>query len=170
MNNRMFLAADLHIEHASIVKFRTRHDGSPFNNTQEHTAYLKERWNETVKPKDTVLILGDAVFGASNIQILKEFNGVKKLIMGNHDSYPAAKYLEVFNSVHSSMQIASTILTHIPVHPCQFPRYQANVHGHLHDMRIDDPRYFCVSMDQIECKPILLADVFARLGAHGVLK
>lgn len=170
MNNRMFLAADLHIGQASIVKYRTRHDGSVFSNTQEHTEYLKARWNETVKPKDTVIILGDAVFGADNIQILKEFNGIKKLIMGNHDSYPAEKYLQVFNSVQSSMQVCNTILTHIPVHPCQFPRYAANIHGHLHEQKIDDPRYLCVSMDQIDYRPMPLADVFAHLGSIGVLK
>ena len=170
MNNRMFLAADLHIGQASIVKYRTRHDGSVFLDTHEHTEYLKIRWNATVNPKDTVIILGDVAFGADNIQLLKEFNGIKKLIMGNHDSYPAEKYLQVFNSVQASMQICNMILTHIPAHPGQFPRYAANIHGHLHETRLEDPRYFCVSMDQIGYKPIPLSEVFEKLGALGVLK
>ncbi len=39
------------------------------------------------------------------------------------------------------------MLTHIPVHPCQFGRYELNVHGHMHSAHIDDQRYIPVSVE-----------------------
>ena len=58
------------------------------------------------------------------------------------------------------------ILTHIPIHPESLARWGLNVHGHLHAnvvklslAQIPDPRYFNVSMEQINYTPISLETV-----------
>lgn len=82
--------------------------------------------------------------------ILELLNGVKKLVMGNHDRYPCALYLEYFSQVVGTAETRGCILTHVPVHPSQFGRYKANIHGHLHSSKMDDVRYINVSAEHTE--------------------
>jgi calcineurin-like phosphoesterase family protein len=54
----------------------------------EMTALMLCQWNKQVAPNDVVYHLGDVSFGthAATLSILKELNGIKHLIKGNHDS------------------------------------------------------------------------------------
>ena len=54
------------------------------------------------------------------------------------------------------------MLTHIPIHPGQLNRFDANIHGHIHDRKIDDKRYVNVSVEQINYTPISLDEVLYR--------
>lgn len=48
--------------------------------------YIIEKWNETVKPDDTVYVLGDFSLAHRPVEtILPRLNGIKHLIAGNHD-------------------------------------------------------------------------------------
>lgn len=62
-----------------------------------------------------------------------------------------------------SLEIQKYILTHIPVHMDQFTRFKGNIHGHLHTKRIDDPRYFCVSAEQVNLTPVPISEVIERM-------
>lgn len=155
--NQVFVISDTHFGHKKILEFEA--DARPFATITEHDESLVERWNAVVRPKDTVWHLGDVLFGRGAFPILGLLNGVKKLVMGNHDRYPTAVYLEYFNCAVGSAEVAGCILTHIPVHPSQFTRYRANLHGHLHSRKLDDPRYINVSAEHTGLAPALLADV-----------
>ena len=56
------------------------------------------------------------------------------------------------------------LATHIPVHESQLMRFGYNVHGHMHEKSLDDPRYLCVSVEHTDYKPIPLYEVRRRLG------
>lgn len=83
-------------------------------------------------------------------------NGKKHLIAGNHDTADASEFLEYFEDVKGSRAIGEFILTHIPVHPSQFYRFKANIHGHLHSHLVTlpngniDTRYYNVSMERLQ--------------------
>ena len=155
--NQVYVIADTHFGHKKILGFERAN--RPFASVAEHDDELVRRWNAVVKPKDTVWHLGDVLFGSGAFPILGLLNGVKKLVMGNHDRYPSALYLEYFNCVVGSAEVDGCIFTHIPVHPSQFARYRANLHGHLHSKNLDDPRYINVSAEQIGLSPVRLHDV-----------
>ncbi len=149
--NNIFIIADTHFGHKKIAGMRG------FETIEEHDAYLVAAWNTTVGKKDTVWHLGDVLFGQASFETLGKLNGIKKLVMGNHDRYPCAKYLEHFNEIRGCVVIDNCLLSHIPIHPSQLNRWCKNIHGHLHDDSVwGDDRYVCVSAEQTDLRPILL--------------
>lgn len=81
-----FFTADLHFGHENIIKFCDR----PWDNIEDMTEGLVERWNETVEPTDTVFVLGDVAFKLKSrpefLNAVGCLNGTKILLAGNHDS------------------------------------------------------------------------------------
>jgi len=157
--NRTFVISDTHFGHKKILEFES--DNRPFSTIEYHDSELIKRWNDVVGKKDTVWHLGDVLFGRDSFSILPKLNGIKKLVMGNHDRYPCALYLEHFSQICGSAELRNCILTHIPIHPEQFRRYKLNIHGHLHSRKMEDARYVNVSAEQINLTPILLDKVIA---------
>lgn len=149
-----FFIADTHFGHKGILTFSGTKEYRQFPTIEEHDAELVRRWNNVVGKNDMVWVLGDFCFGKRNLPIAKELNGYKKLVAGNHDMYATADYLEYFNKIYGACEYKGAILTHIPVHPGQFSRYFMNIHGHLHNNKLDDYRYKNVSCEQINLTPI----------------
>lgn len=157
--NQVWVIADTHFGHAKVITFR------PWKTVEEHDRELIARWNATVKKHDTVWHLGDVLLGGqAGHSILLQLNGTKRLVMGNHDAYPVNLYLKYFTKVFGAAELHNCILTHVPVHPCQLEkRYKKNIHGHLHDKKLDDPRYRCVSVEQTDYRPILLKSILETI-------
>lgn len=85
--NRVFAVSDTHFGHRKVIEFEPAR--AHFATIEEHDRELVERWNATVKPKDTVWHLGDVFFGGRDAHgILASLNGLKRLVLGNHDAYP----------------------------------------------------------------------------------
>lgn len=155
--NRVYCIADLHFGHEKIARIMG------FGSIEDHDNALIENWNRKVNKNDTVWILGDVAMGHDGyIDILGHLKGYKKLILGNHDTSPTELYLRHVERVYGAVRLKECILTHIPVHPTEFPRFKGNIHGHLHDKKIKDDRYFCVSAEQTEYAPMLLSDIIAK--------
>ena len=57
---------------------------------------LIKNWNNTVKKEDRIFVLGDFCLSGKNkiIEIGKQLNGRKTLILGNHDSASIKTYYE----------------------------------------------------------------------------
>lgn len=102
----VWFTADLHFNHAGIIRYCDR----PFAGVEEMNEALISRWNEVVRPEDTVYVVGDLAFGhpkkiASQVARLK---GRKHLIEGNHDRanrIPDRMKAELFQSVAMKMEI-----------------------------------------------------------------
>ena len=156
--SKTFLISDTHFGHANILTFK-KQNGDPlrsFHNIVEHDEHLIEQWNKTVSPNDKVYHLGDVGFKNFTALgvILSRLNGTKVLIKGNHDNFKLSQYQQYFKDVRASHQLDKFILTHIPIHPQSIGRWKANIHGHLHANTLDDPRYFNVSVEQINYTPL----------------
>lgn len=154
-----FLASDTHLGHRLMERTR------PWNTLEEHDEAIIANWNKVVSPKDLVWHLGDVVMNRNKLHLVGRLNGRKKLVMGNHDTHPIPEYLQYFEEVRACKTFEWAILTHIPVHPDQLGRFKFNIHGHLHAHTVGDPRYFNVSMEQINYTPIPVETVRDRLNA-----
>lgn len=152
--NNVYIIANTHFGHKKIIEFEK--EKRPFATIEAHDYELVQRWNSVVRPKDTVWHLGDVFFGKDGHLVLGSLNGIKKLVLGNHDHYPLEIYQRYFSKIFGAAQYGHCILTHVPVHESQFHRYRVNIHGHLHHKTIPDKRYRCVSAEQTELKPVLL--------------
>lgn len=181
MTNQIFFISDTHFGHANILTFK-RNDGGPlraFSCVEEMDEHMVEQWNSVVRPQDKVYHLGDVVLNKNHMYILARLNGHKRLVRGNHDIYRTELYSQYFEEIHgvrvfnglpNRLRIAAT---HVPIHPECGSRWQLNVHGHLHSNNIkrtisgyaqqygnkifrnwSDPRYYNVSVEQIDYTPI----------------
>ena len=75
--------SDLHFWHKGVIDYCKR----PWATVEEMNAGLIKNWNDTVKPEDMVVILGDFAFcGIGKLkEITAQLQGNKILIRGNHD-------------------------------------------------------------------------------------
>jgi calcineurin-like phosphoesterase family protein len=127
----IWFASDYHFGHKNILTYEALY--RPFKTVEEMNEHLINKWNSVVSDQDIVYFLGDFAFGKHNLNIAGLLKGKKRLIMGNHDSYPSRDYLVYFDKLYGIKYWERCILTHIPVHPAQLnDRWVLNVHGHLH--------------------------------------
>lgn len=80
---RIFFTADLHFGHSKMLVYCNR----PYKDTAEMDEKLIENWNATVKPEDSVYLLGDVGFYTpeKTTELVKRLHGKIYLILGNHD-------------------------------------------------------------------------------------
>ena len=160
-----FVCSDHHFGHQRILEFCS--DSRPFSSVDEMNEAIIDVHNSVVNPEDKVWFLGDVVMGGveKNIHHVGRLNGKKFLILGNHDNTRTMipKYLEYFNKVFVMKEMGKNnkvLMSHYPVHPTQLEkRYGINIHGHLHDQVIDDPRYVNVCLDANGLMPIPLGEI-----------
>jgi len=160
-----FLISDTHFSHEGVCRF-LRADGGklrPWDTAAEMDEALVERWNSIVRPKDKVYHLGDVAIPRKGLDVLSRLNGDKVLIKGNHDIFKLKDYTEHFRDVRGYGVVDNIIMSHIPVHPDSKGRFRANIHGHLHSNKLDDPWYLNVSVEQIDFTPISFEDAKKRL-------
>lgn len=135
-----FYISDLHFGHANIIKF----DNRPFDNLEQMHRILINNWNNKVSNEDTVYILGDFCWQKEQewIELLKQLNGKKVLILGNHDiKNPTSKLKKMFLDIKSYKEITDNgkrvIMSHYPM-PMYKGAYNPNIYmlyGHVHNTR-----------------------------------
>lgn len=109
--NRIYVVADTHFGHRKVAEIRG------WESVEAHDAYLVARWNEVVKPGDTVWHLGDVFLGGvASASNLTKVNGLLRLVMGNHDTYPKEVYSRHFSKILGAAELRNCILTHVPIH------------------------------------------------------
>ena len=178
----VFLVSDTHFGHAGVCRF-LREDGTklrPWDNPEEMDEEMIKRWNDTVRPNDKVYHLGDVVINRKALKTLGRLNGDKVLIKGNHDIFRLDEYIPYFRDIRAYHVMNGMILSHVPVHTESIARFGTNIHGHLHANRVKmkvqfphketeiiDPRYFNVSVEQIDFKPILFEHALIKIRDQG---
>jgi len=134
-DQRKLYIADWHYGHKNAIAF----DNRPFSNTDDMDAELVRRWNEAVRPCDSVYVIGDMFWCTEDkaLPILKELNGQKFLIRGNHDRNNNSKFIHQFAKVSGYMEVDDNgnriVLCHYPI-PC-FKNHMYgwyHFYGHVH--------------------------------------
>lgn len=126
---------------------------------------MVEAWNSVVRQQDTVYHLGDVAIKRKSLPVLSKLCGRKVLIKGNHDIFKLKDYLPYFEDIRAYKIFPEfgIICSHIPIHPESLARWKLNVHGHLHNNKLPDPRYLCVSVERINYTPVALEDIKEKL-------
>ena len=172
--DKIYFTADTHFGHEAILK----HCNRPFKDINEMNETLITNWNNKIGPDDIVFHLGDFAFGNTKvwIPILERLNGIKYLILGNHDfkNMPdtARKYFKkVIQQLYIDIGGQKIYLNHFPF-LCYGGVYRTNpvwqLFGHVHtgsvgqdtprlvnlypmqyDVGVDNNNYTPISYDEI---------------------
>lgn len=178
----IWFTSDTHFGHARVIEYCSR----PFKDLAEMDASLIERWNQRVKPGDTVYHLGDfALVRSKDLHLIQKYvqalNGQIHLIMGNHDQ-KRAKGLAGFAEVKEYKEITvgeqKIILLHYAMkvwNKSHFGSWQ--LHGHSHgslprditmkqiDVGVDVWNYAPISFEEVEVE--MAKHAFVPVDHHG---
>lgn len=156
--------ADLHLGHVNMAMKRG------FATVEEHDEYIISQWNSVVKKQDLTWILGDVTMeSAKSYPLLARLNGMKKVVLGNHDM-PShiPELLKYVQCVSGLTRYKGIWLSHCPVHPMELEhRVPRVIHGHIHEnivmkqitfmgftiFKRVDRRYHGVSCEQVDYTP-----------------
>jgi len=160
---------DLHLGHTNMALKRG------FATVEEHDEYIISQWNKKVNKRDITWILGDVTMESSkSYPLLNRLNGMKKVVLGNHDmmkDIPAL--LQYVQGVSGMVKYKGIWLSHCPVHERELEfRVPRNIHGHIHENQImkleengfkdewvPDDRYHCVSCEHVDYTPVSLEEL-----------
>jgi calcineurin-like phosphoesterase family protein len=157
--------ADLHLSHENMAKRRG------FSTIEEHDEHIIAKWNSVVNKRDVTYILGDITMEKSApYPLLDRLNGIKHIVLGNHDRRQDTKKLfDYAESICGMINYKGVFLTHCPMHSDELNYgISKNIHGHIHDKvvmkmldgwEVPDERYFCVSCEQVDYLPKSLEDL-----------
>lgn len=164
---KTWFTSDLHFSHRNVITYCLR----PFDNVEDMNAHIIKTWNKTVKPFDTVYVLGDFSLNPNwSKRIVPLLNGKKVLVAGNHDACHIShkksekfvnKYLEHWNYVWPHycnfwLNNQWVVMSHLPYDNQYDDRYKEYklkdngyilLHGHLHGRYIKNGRQIDVSWD-----------------------
>lgn len=168
---KTWLVSDTHFGHEKTCTVFKRPDGSPlrpFKDAEEMDRVMIERWNAVVKDEDRVYHLGDVAIGRKHLWKCQALKGRKALVRGNHDIFKTQDFINAgFEEIHgvrvlNTNEDTRVILSHIPLHPESVKRFGCNIHGHMHGLQLDDPMYYCITVENTDFAPITLEEALKR--------
>ena len=164
----VFFTADTHFYHKNAIKLMSR----PFKDVEEMNNKLIENWNNKVGEDDSIYILGDFSFGneQQTVDILKQLNGNKYLILGNHDNLQRKPevfwkfvWVEYYHKLIINKQ--KIILFHYPIQEFDCKQHGAiHLYGHIHKNQINHIKNtYNVGVDVNNYEPISLNEILERI-------
>lgn len=183
--DKTWFTSDTHFYHKNVIEYCKR----PFSDIDSMNHALIQNWNAAVKPDHTVFVLGDFSFGNKEQTqgILRQLNGRKILIWGNHDQDKRHKNLEMgFDLVME--QAVLRLSRNWRVKLCHFP-HRASwlqrwwygfddrkpnlrppkeegmylLHGHVHTAWKSRSRMINVGVDVWSYKPVSAVDILGLI-------
>lgn len=135
---QVFFISDLHLGHKNCLAF----DNRPYLTIEEQDKDIIKKWNSRVSTDDIVYILGDISWYSTSktIEILKQLNGYKHLIVGNHDKklIKSREFRSMFESINDYQEVVvdnqNIVLSHYSI-PCFNKHFYGSYHfyGHVHN-------------------------------------
>lgn len=138
-----YYISDTHFGHANIIKHDAENGGRKFRTIEEHDYLLVKNWNATVRPQDNIYILGDFSYlnAKDTAELLKNLNGAKFLIKGNHDRWAKdSSCKKLFQGIYDYKVIEDegrkVVMSHYPMLFYQHQHKDAvHLYGHVHGTR-----------------------------------
>lgn len=143
-----YYIADCHFYHPALLG---EMDGRNFSDVETMNDYMLEKWNQKVRNRDDVVILGDFSWGSAEQtnELLQKLHGKLYLIQGNHDrfyknkGYDASRFVWIKPYAELNDKKRKVILCHYPI-MCYNHQYRMDeagkgkaymLYGHVHDSR-----------------------------------
>lgn len=159
MQLKTYFLSDLHLGHSNnILNWR-----KDFSSVEEMENVIVDNINSLVRPKDTLILPGDVVITRRGFEAFDRILCENiTIIMGNHccerDGITFRDWVNRVKHLVSSREISlkkqPSVITHIPIHMDNGDRWLYNIHGHTHDISLEDKRYLNVSCEVLRYKPI----------------
>ncbi len=175
-DERHLFIADLHFGDTPVRRGMRKE----FELDEEHNYIIHNNILSEGSTQKTLWLLGDTFTKPSEFWRLEEYRlkyQQVNIVLGNHCHTGLPRYTLQFKNVNvfGVVQKFGLWLTHVPVPDYELNRGN-NIHGHLHDKKVitekeiedlygtvsskgEDNRYFCVSCENIDYKPISLAEI-----------
>lgn len=180
--DQIFFTSDLHLGHARVIEL----GGRPYQTAEEMDEDLVARWNLRIRPGDTAFILGDVSFrsAAETAALLRQMNGSKVLVPGNHDSklLKSKEFLTCFTHVKNLLEIKvqdpdahngrqRIVLLHFAMRVWhQNHRGAWHLYGHSHGNLEDDwGKSMDVGTDTHNFFPYSYAEIKERMAQKSIL-
>ena len=167
----VYFTSDQHFFHMNAIDMCER----PFDDLEEMHKTLIDNWNSTVGKSDEIYLLGDFVFRGSGSQaneILRQLNGKKYLIKGNHERYlkDSEFNISAFEWIKDyyvlSYKDMRFILFHYPILEWEhFHRKTIHLYGHIHSKKFWHPQYRAINVgvDNNYFYPVSADELYARI-------
>lgn len=156
----VYFAADLHLGHKNVHKFRKQ-----FSSAEEHDAVVRENFEKVLTKRDKLFLLGDIAFNRESLEWVSSLRCTKVLVCGNHDTQGDITMKDVvrcYDEVYSLTTYKGYWLTHCPIHVDEIRGRKGVIYGHTHNHKIDHILYHCVSLEHTDMKPVLFDNIFKR--------
>jgi calcineurin-like phosphoesterase family protein len=167
-----YFTSDNHFGHEKIIRYENR----PFSSVEQMNREMVRRWNKKVQEDDEVYIIGDFAF-TNPVPILKQLNGRKYLVTGNHDrhltrSKDALAQLgwakDYYKLRVGDLRI---VMFHFPIMVWDMQDYGSiHLHGHVHSCPESRHPHFQqiknsynVGVDVNNYEPVSLETILKRL-------
>lgn len=178
--SEIFITSDIHFCHNKPFLYEPR----DFTSIEEMNEAIVERWNEVVKPNDTVYNLGDFAMNDVDAAIpyIKRLNGNIIWIAGNHDS--SMKIDKILGACWERELSYIGYADMLKIHKFNFylshyPTLTSNMddtglqhrvislHGHTHQktnfLYPDNPFMYHVGVDSHNCYPVNIEEVITDI-------
>lgn len=177
---KTYFSSDLHLNHNKNFCYEPR----GFQSVDEMNKTIIERFNEIIKPEDTLYLLGDIMLGdaetaQSLFKQLPRCNTV--IVQGNHDTNNRIQFYEKCENVFVAVGLAipfkygrwNFILSHYPVlvsyENQHTKRHLANLSGHTHNpdkFAMMNEGIYNVAVDAHDCYPVDIETIIADIEAY----
>jgi calcineurin-like phosphoesterase family protein len=165
MSKNIFFISDTHFDHANFLNFEddNRKKIRPFISVEEMNEFMIQQWNSVVKDGDKVYHLGDVGMNEKNLKtIFGRLKGSKRLCIGNHDLLTKkSPHFEIFKRITlwRLFKTEGFICTHVPLKKSQMRHALVNVHGHIHNRKLNSPIYFNACVEHSNYTPISIDEI-----------
>lgn len=170
--SQTWFTADTHFGHVNIISYSARPfvklDGQPDVVAMDEA--LVRNWNEMVQPDDVVWHLGDFALRPNRLVsgYAKRLNGVKHLVLGNHDRCSKTVYREMGFEVHKGDTLCvgdvRIRMVHDPAR-LDLANHDLGLCGHVHEawkeVSREGKRVINVGVDVRDFRPVALAELLA---------
>lgn len=132
-----YFSSDYHWGHTNVLEY----DKRPFETIEDHDNYIMECHNKIVRPTDHFWFLGDLFLGKDINDaelMLRDMNGIKHFIKGNHDHSDTIDLYKAVGIYHGEQVTIvidgqKIILNHCKMYVWPNSHHGSwNVHGHSH--------------------------------------
>ncbi len=164
---KVWITTDQHFFHTRIVEefgFRPA----------DFLTRIIRNWNAVVLPQDTVINLGDVVWGGKEklLTVMNQLAGTQILVRGNHDKGHSDNWFRDvgFSLVCQKIMISNIMLSHMPtrLNEDEIKQGVINIHGHFHNMKFEKwedylkerltDNHYLLSLEHVEYRPVLLRE------------
>lgn len=190
--DRVFFTSDTHFGHKNILYWCPARADWRSKGVEAFDQHLLAQWNDTVRPEDTVVHLGDLSFmpNKGTSQLLDQLHGKKIILLGNHDnekvlrSHPSVIgvyghlnicFMERHGPQEPSREVARFHASHFPIWDWDgLYRGSYHIYGHTHGKSIlpilnaIEVGVDCVTDEQSKylCRPVSYQELLGAIQRH----